>query len=138
MNTNDRIITALTPGTPFNVHGRIFRSIEVLAAYAGITVDAAIDLLVGDLASLTAIKPVKKGGQHRLMAALRVNLPAASEGQAAEPPMIKVAGGTAYAGPATNTIQAAVQGGVAQAAVAEPSKEVWVESEDEEYEEEDD
>lgn len=92
MNPRDAIIVALTPGTPFNEKGLVYRSAETLSAFAGISPDEVRDLLVGDLAQMVSCKPSKKKAGV-LMVALKAQL------QAQPPAPIKVAGGPAFNAP---------------------------------------
>jgi len=61
VNTNDRIITALTPGSIFNGSGLVWRSLNSLAQFAGLEENELIDLLNGDLAGVVTCKPSTKG-----------------------------------------------------------------------------
>ena len=101
MNPQDAIILALTPGSPFNDKGLVFRSTHTLAAFAGIELGAVLDLLVGDLAQLVTCKPSKKN--KGVMVALKAQLQA--QVQPAAP--IKVAGGPAFNAPLMAAVQKA-------------------------------
>lgn len=92
MIAQDKIITALTPGSPFNIHNRIWRSIESLAGYTGMAPEQVLDILTGDLSSQVAVKPGKK---NSLMVALKSNALQPVIG-ATEPEMVTVAGGNAF------------------------------------------
>jgi hypothetical protein len=61
VNTTDKIVTALTPGSIFNRNGLVFRSAKSLAEFSGITEDEVLATLNGDLAVLVTCKPSKKG-----------------------------------------------------------------------------
>ena len=61
MNTTDKIITALTPGSIFNRNGLIFRSVFSLAEFSGLEENEVLELLNGDLAQMVTCKPSKKG-----------------------------------------------------------------------------
>lgn len=88
MNPRDAIILALTPGTPFNDKGLVFRSADALGAFAGIETAEVMDLLVGDLAQLVTCKPSKKN--KGVMVALKAQLQANPAAQ------VKIAGGPAF------------------------------------------
>jgi hypothetical protein len=91
MNPLDAIILALTPGTPFNDKGLVFRSVDTLRAFAGISTNEVMDLLIGDLALLVTCKPSKKN--KGVMVALKAQL------QVQPPVQIKIAGGPAFNAP---------------------------------------
>lgn len=91
MNPRDAIIMALTPGSPFNEKGLIFRSTQTLGAFAGIEPAEVLDLVAGDLSQDVSCKPSKKG--KGIMVALKAQLAA----QPAAP--IKIAGGPAFNAP---------------------------------------
>jgi hypothetical protein len=91
MNPRDAIILALTPGTPFNDKGLVFRSADALGAFAGIETAEVMDLLVGDLAQLVTCKPSKKN--KGVMVALKAQLQAQPAAQ------VKIAGGPAFNAP---------------------------------------
>jgi hypothetical protein len=74
VNTTDKIVTALTPGSIFNRNGLIFRSLDSLAAFAEVEKDEVLDLLNGDLSDLVTCKPSAK---HKgLLVALTAHVPA--------------------------------------------------------------
>lgn len=75
MNPQDIIVTALTPGSPFNEKGLIYRSVESLSAIVGLPTGEIMGLLAGDLAGMVSCKPSKKG--KGLLVALKANLPPA-------------------------------------------------------------
>jgi len=92
MKAQDVIVTALTPGSPFNPKGKIYRSVKSLAAITGYPAEEIFSLLAGDLAALVACKPSNKG--KGLLVALKAQLPAAPVEQ------VLVAGGNAFVPPA--------------------------------------
>lgn len=98
MNPRDAIILALTPGTPFNEKGLVFRSAATLGAFAGIEPGEVLDLLVGDLGPLVTCKPSKKN--KGVMVALKDQLQ-----NRAVP--IKIAGGPAFNAPLAAAAQEA-------------------------------
>jgi hypothetical protein len=57
VNTNDRIIAALTPGSIFNRNGHVWRSLNSLTQFADLELGALIDVLNGDLSGLVTCKP---------------------------------------------------------------------------------
>lgn len=61
MNTTDKIVTALTPGSIFNGNGLLFRSLSSLAEFAGLPEDEVLELLNGDMSQVVTCKPSKKG-----------------------------------------------------------------------------
>ncbi len=77
MNTTDKIVTALTPGSIFNRNGMVFRSVASLAAFAGMEEDEILELLGGDLAQMVTCKPSKKG--KGILVALTEQIPAEGE-----------------------------------------------------------
>jgi hypothetical protein len=89
MNATDRVITALTPGTIFNKAEKIYRSLDSLSKFAGLSEDETIALLSGDLVDLVTCKPAKDQ-QTILVALIEVAdaaLPPADEEKAKpEPP----------------------------------------------------
>ncbi len=91
MNTTDRIVAALSPGSPFNANGLVWRSVTSLAQYAGVGVEEVLELLVGNLAADVAVKPSKKKDVG-LLAALKVNLPGEHD---ADGPVV-IAGGPVF------------------------------------------
>lgn len=88
MNPRDAIIMALTPGSPFNEKGLIYRSTQTLGAFAGIEAGEVLDLIAGDLSAMVSCKPSKKG--KGIMVALKAQL------QAQPVAPLKVAGGPAF------------------------------------------
>lgn len=74
MNTTDKIVTALTPGSIFNRNGLVFRSVASLASFAGMEEDEILELLGGDLAQMVTCKPSKKG--KGILVALTDQIPA--------------------------------------------------------------
>lgn len=96
MSARDRIITALTPGTPFNSSGLVWRSVDALSRFAGLDPDQTLEILAGDLAEEVAVRPSKTNAG--LLAALKAQIP-----QAADPGddvQVAVAGGPAFNAPA--------------------------------------
>lgn len=61
MNSTDRIVTALTPGSMFNRKGLVFRSVKSLAEFAGISEEDVLNILNGDLVAIVTCKPSGKG-----------------------------------------------------------------------------
>jgi hypothetical protein len=59
VNATDRIIAALTPGTIFNKGEKIYRSLDSLSKFAGLSEDETITLLSGDMVDLVTCKPAK-------------------------------------------------------------------------------
>jgi hypothetical protein len=70
MNTNDRIITALTPGSIFNRKGHVFRSLKALADFAELETAELVDLLNGELAPMLTCKPSTQKGKGGILVAL--------------------------------------------------------------------
>lgn len=99
MNPRDAIIMALTPGSPFNEKGLIFRSTQTLGAFAGIEPNEVLDLVAGDLSQDVSCKPSKKG--KGIMVALKAQL-------AAQAAPIKIAGGPAFNAPLVAAAQEAL------------------------------
>lgn len=89
MNPRDVIVTSLTPGTPFNPKGKIYRSVKSLGVITGISEGDIMELLAGDLAALVSCKPSAKG--KGLLVALKNQLPAEQ---------VQVVGGPAFNPPA--------------------------------------
>jgi len=77
VNTTDKIVTALTPGSIFNRNGLVFRSVGSLAEFAGMEDDEILELLNGDLAQLVTCKPSKKG--KGILVALTAQIPIEEE-----------------------------------------------------------
>ncbi len=95
MNTRDRIITALTPGSAFNANGLVWRSIDALSQFAGVSSEEALELLAGDLADIAVVRPSQTG--KGLLAALKVHVPqAANKGQHEQ---VNALGGPAFNAP---------------------------------------
>ncbi len=61
MNTTDKVVTALTPGSIFNRNGLIFRSVSSLASFAGMEEGEILELLNGDMSQMVTCKPSKRG-----------------------------------------------------------------------------
>jgi hypothetical protein len=93
MNPRDAIVTALTPGSPFNPNGLVFRSVQSLCAFAQLEVPEIMELLAGDLAAQVACKPGKKG---KVLVALKVHLPEPAPVPAGAVQQVQVAGGPAF------------------------------------------
>ena len=103
MNTRDRIICALTPGSAFNANGLIWRSIDALSQFAGVTLEETLELLAGDLADIVVVRPSQTG--KGLLAALKEHIPqAANQGQDEQ---VAVVGGPAFNGPVDPLVEAA-------------------------------
>ncbi len=95
MNTRDRIITALTPGSAFNANGLIWRSVHALSQFAGVAPEEALELLAGDLADVVVVRPSQTG--KGLLAALKEHVPhAANQGQDEQ---VNAVGGPAFNAP---------------------------------------
>ncbi len=77
MNTTDKIITALTPGSIFNRNGLIFRSLSSLASFTELEEGEVLELLNGDLAGVVTCKPSTKG--KGILVALTAQIPAEVE-----------------------------------------------------------
>ncbi len=77
MNTADKIVTALTPGSIFNRNGLVFRSVNSLAEFAGIPSEEVLELLNGDMAQVVTCKPSKKG--KGILVALTDQIPVLEE-----------------------------------------------------------
>lgn len=93
MNIRDRVIIALTPGSPFNANALVWRSIEALAQFAGISAGQTLELLAGDLGDVAVVRPSAKG----LVAALKEHVPPADKvGDKPQDEQIAVAGGNAF------------------------------------------
>ncbi len=96
MNTRDRVITALTPGSPFNTNGLIWRSVQALSQFAGCSYEETLELLVGDLGDIAVVRPSQTG--KGLLSALKAHVPqAANPGQAE---VVAAVGGPAFNAPA--------------------------------------
>ena len=91
MNTTDKIVTALTPGSIFNRNGHVFRSIATLAEFADMDQDEVLGLLNGDMAALVTCKPSKKG--KGILVALTDQIPQQEE----DGPVVVAAGPVAPA-----------------------------------------
>lgn len=74
MNTTDKIVTALTPGSIFNRNGLVFRSLGSLASFTELEEDEVLALLNGDLSDLVTCKPSTKG--KGILVALTAQIPA--------------------------------------------------------------
>lgn len=94
LNPRDAIIAALTPGTPFNPHGYVFRSVSTLAQFAGVTNGEVMELILGDLSSQVQCKPNNKHPEQGVYAARR-ELAALESQTQAEAPKIKILAGNA-------------------------------------------
>jgi hypothetical protein len=80
MNIRDRVVTALTPGSAFNANGLIWRSVDALSQFAGVTPEETLELLAGDLSDVAVVRPSQTG--KGLLAALKEHVPqAANPGQ---------------------------------------------------------
>ncbi len=95
MNTRDLIITALTPGTPFNSNNLIWRSIQALSQFAGCSLEETLELIAGDLADVAVVRPSAAG--KGLLAALKEHIPQAANNGEGE--VVAVAGGPAFNAP---------------------------------------
>ncbi len=73
MNTTDKIITALTPGSIFNRNELIFRSLGSLASFTELEENEVLELLNGDLVDVVTCKPSAKG--KGILVALTVQIP---------------------------------------------------------------
>lgn len=98
MNPRDAIVMALTPGSPFNAKGLVFRSALSLCAFTDLSLGEITDLLAGDLAPMVTCKPSKKG--KGFLVALRE---VEAQAEAAQQQLVAV-GGPAFVAP--------LQGGV--------------------------
>lgn len=90
MNPQDIIKVALTPGSPLNPNGKIFRSVKALAGFANLGEEDVMDILLGDLAGEVQCKPSQDKGT---LVALRANVVPAEQG---EDIVAQVAGGPAF------------------------------------------
>ena len=77
MNTADKLVTALTPGSIFNRNGLIFRSLSSLASFAELEEGEVLELLNGDMAQIVTCKPSKKG--KGILVALTAQIPVPEE-----------------------------------------------------------
>jgi len=68
MNPQDAIMMALTPGSPFNPKGLVFRTASSLCAFSGQSMDRVLDILAGDLSQIVTMKPSKKNPQVLMVA----------------------------------------------------------------------
>lgn len=93
MNPRDAIVMALTPGSPFNAKGLIFRSAMSLCAFTDLSLGEITDLLAGDLAPMVTCKPSKKG--KGFLVALRE---VEAQAEAAQQQVVAV-GGPAFVAP---------------------------------------
>lgn len=91
MNTTDKIITALTPGSIFNRNGLVFRSAKSLAEFAGVPEDEVLALLNGDLAQMVTCKPSKKGKGILVALTAMVEAQAQANQEAANAPAVVAA-----------------------------------------------
>ena len=89
MDPRDIIVTALTPGTPFNTKERIWRSVGTLAAFCELEAGDVMALLVGDLADQVTCKPSGQEGKG-ILVALKANV---NEAEEEADPQVIVAGG---------------------------------------------
>lgn len=89
MNSIDKIVAALTPGSIFNRNNLVFRSVDTLASFTGMEVNEVLELLNGDLVQLVTCKPSKKG--KGILVAMTDQIPVEGDPVAAEPPVPQVA-----------------------------------------------
>ena len=73
MNVNDKIVTALTPGSFFNRKGLIFRSLRALSEFAGVDPEGLLEVLNGELAAVVTCKASGKG--KGILVALTAHIP---------------------------------------------------------------
>lgn len=100
MHPNDIITSALSPGSPLNPKNKVFRSLDVLAAFVNQSREDVLGILAGDLANDVACK-VSHKTPGKVLVALKANLPAnIDQVDEDEPAQIKVMGGPALNGPA--------------------------------------
>ena len=89
MNTTDKIVTALTPGSIFNGNGLVFRSLGALAEFTGLAEDEVLELLNGDMSQVVTCKPSKKGKGILVALVEQVQIQqAVAEAEAGEPTVI--------------------------------------------------
>ncbi len=79
MNSTDKIVTALTPGSIFNRNAHVFRSIMTLAQFAEMDEGDVLDILNGDLSGTVTCKPSAKG--KGILVALTANVPQLEVGE---------------------------------------------------------
>ncbi len=90
MNTQDRIMAILTPGTMFNINGRVWRSMSTLCAYCEMESDPLLELLSAEFNDTVVLKPSDKKG---ILIALKANIPPPEQENAP----IVIAGGNVIA-----------------------------------------
>lgn len=61
MNNQDIIITALTPGSPFNANNKIWRSVSTLSTFCECEPSDILEIIAGDLGQQVTCKPSTKG-----------------------------------------------------------------------------
>lgn len=97
MNPRDAIVLALTPGSPFNANGLVFRSVQSLRAFTQLEVPEIMEILAGDLAAQVTCRPSKKP-EKGLMVALKAYIPAPGVQQ------VQIAGGPAFHAPLAEAV----------------------------------
>lgn len=120
MNPRDAIVTALTPGSPFNANGLVFRSVQSLRAFTQLEIPEIMEILAGDLAAQVTCRPSKKP-EKGLMVALKAFLPQPAVQQ------VQVAGGPAFNPPHAVPLVA----GVGMPAVPQKLSEAFADDSDE-------
>ncbi len=86
MNIADILKAALTPGSPLNRKGLIWRSRRALAQIAGVPEAEVLECLLGDLAQVVTCRASKKADLGVLVA-LTMNIPPPEGQDVAAPPL---------------------------------------------------
>lgn len=95
MNPVNAIEKALTPGSLFNQHGKIFRSAAALGQFAGLNIQEVLHLVDENLADRVTIRPSQRHPENGPLIALTECIPDQPEEGAVQ---VKVVGGNAVAG----------------------------------------
>lgn len=92
MNPVDAIVMALTPGSPFNQNGKVFRSAKALAQFATIEQQEVLGLIAEHLADQVTIRPSAKRPENGPLIALTQFVPMQDE-----PAQVQIVAGNAVA-----------------------------------------
>lgn len=95
MHPVDAIVMALSPGSPFNQNGKVFRSAKSLAQFASIPQNEVLGLVAENLADRVTIRPSAKHPENGPLIALTEFIPAQQEHP--EAPQIQILAGNAVA-----------------------------------------
>lgn len=93
MNPVDAIVMALTPGSPFNQNGKVFRSAKALAQFASVPQDEVLGLVAENLADRTTIRPSAKRPENGPLIALTEFVP--EQAEVPEAPQVEIVAGNA-------------------------------------------